>query len=52
MLNTKIEIPKSTLIAKVVECKTIEEEVNYMCLKILDLINSGVDINKIFIRIL
>lgn len=49
MLNTKIEIPKSTLTAKVVECKTIEEEVNYVCLKILDLINSGVDINKIFI---
>ena len=49
MLNTKIEIPKSTLTVKVVECKTIEEEVNYVCLKILDLINSGVDINKIFI---
>ena len=49
MLNTKIEIPKSTLTAKVVECRTIEEEVNYVCLKILDLINSGVDINKIFI---
>ncbi|MDD5888409.1 MAG: PD-(D/E)XK nuclease family protein [bacterium] len=47
MLNTKIEIPKSTLSAKVVECKTIEEEVNYVCLKILELINNGVDINKI-----
>ena len=49
MLNTKVEIPKCSLNTKVVECKTIEEEVNYVCLKILDLINSGVDINKIFI---
>ena len=49
MLNTKVGIPKCTLNAKVVECKTIEEEVNYVCLKILELINSGVDINKIFI---
>lgn len=49
MLNTKIEIPKSTLTSKVVECKTIEEEVNYVCLKILELINNGVDINKIFL---
>lgn len=49
MLNSKVEIPKSSLTCKVVECKTIEEEVNYVCLKILELIDNGVDINKIFL---
>ena len=49
MLNTKIEIPKVTINKPVVECNTLEEEVNEVCLKILDLINNGVDINKIYL---
>ena len=49
MLNTKIEVPKVTLNKQVIECNTLEEEVNEVCLKILDLINNGVDINKIYL---
>ena len=47
MLNTKVEIPLSTVTTPVVECQTLEEEVNYVCLKILDLLKQGIDINKI-----
>ena len=49
MLNHKVEVPKSSLDAKVVECSTLEEEVNHICLTILDLLNKGVDINKIYL---
>ena len=49
MLNIKIEIPSSSLNTPVVECKTLEEEVNYVCLKILQLLKQGIDINKIYI---
>lgn len=49
MLNTKIEVPKVTLNKQVVECNTLEEEINEVCLKILELINNGVDINKIYL---
>ena len=49
MLNTKLEIPNSILTSKVVECNTLEEEVNHVCLKILDLLNEGIDINKIYL---
>ena len=49
MLNAKLELPASTLNNKVVECNTLEEEVNYVCLKILDLLKEGIDINKIYL---
>lgn len=49
ILNTKIEIPTSTINVPVTECKTLEEEVNDVCLKILGLINKGIDINKIYL---
>ncbi len=49
MLNTKVEIPISSLNKPVIECNTLEEEVNYVCLKILELLKSGVDINKIYL---
>lgn len=49
MLNTKIEIPPSTLNVPVTECQTLEEEVNTVCLKILELLKTGVDINKIYL---
>lgn len=46
-LQMKLTVPKATIKTKVVECQTIEEEVNYVCLKILELLEMGVDINKI-----
>ena len=49
MLNTKVEIPASSLQVPVVECATLEEEVNEVCLKILDLLKQGIDINKIYL---
>lgn len=49
MLNTKVEIPASTISVPVVECTTLEEEVNEVCLKILELLNKGIDINKIYL---
>ena len=49
MLNAKLELPASTLNNKVVECNTLEEEVNHVCLKILDLLKEGIDINKIYL---
>lgn len=49
MLKTKVEIPASTLNVPVVECTTLEEEVNEVCLKILELLNKGIDINKIYL---
>lgn len=49
ILNHKVEIPTATISTKVVEAKTIEEEVNYVSLEILKLLNKGVDINKIFL---
>ena len=49
MLNTKIKVPAATLNIPVVECETLEEEVNEACLHILKLLNDGVDINKIYL---
>lgn len=46
-LHTNLVFPKTNLTAKVVECKSLEEEVNYVCLKILSLLGTGIDINKI-----
>lgn len=46
-LHTNLVFPKTILTTKVVECKSLEEEVNYVCLKILSLLATGVDINKI-----
>lgn len=49
MLNTKIEIPPVKLNKEVTECQTLEEEVNTVCLRIISLLNNGVDINKIYL---
>ena len=46
-LHTNLVFPKTNLTTKVVECKSLEEEVNYVCLKILSLLATGVDITKI-----
>ena len=48
-LNYKVIIPETSLNIKVVECDTLEIEVNNVCLNILDLLNKGIDINKIFL---
>lgn len=49
MLNTKVEVQDSTLNIPVVECQTLEEEVNDVCLKILDLLKQGIPLNNIFL---
>ena len=46
-LNYRVEVPDVELNANVCSCETLEEEVNDVCLKIIDLINNGVDINNI-----
>lgn len=47
ILNYKEEFQGATIDCDVYEYQTMEDEVNYTCLKIIDLINNGVDINKI-----
>ena len=47
--NNKLIIPKSNIENIVYKFQTIEEEVNFVCLKIIELLNKGVDINKIFL---
>ena len=48
-LNYKLDINKVNINKKVYEFNSIEEEINYICIKIIELINSGVDINKIYL---
>ncbi len=48
-LNYHVPVPLCKLETEVVKCETLEEEVNDVCLKIIDLINSGTDINKIYL---
>lgn len=50
MLGIKEEhIPEKTITAPVMECNTLEEEVNQVCLEIINLLKTGVDINKIYL---
>lgn len=50
MLGIKEEhVPEKTITAPVMECNTIEEEVNQVCLEIINLLKKGVDINKIYL---
>ena len=46
-LNYKSNIIPSTINNSVYEFNTMEEEVSFVCTKIVELLNSGVDINKI-----
>ena len=48
-LNYKFDIPRIKLNSKVLEFNTIEEEINYVCIKIIELLNNGVDINNIYL---
>ena len=42
-------VPEKTITAPVVECNTLEEEVNQVCLEIINLLKKGADINKIYL---
>ena len=46
-LNYKNSVIINNINTKVYEFNTLEEEVNYVCIKIVELINNGIDINKI-----
>ena len=48
-LNYSFTDNNSTINIPVYEFKTIEEEVNYVCIKIYDLLKKGIDINKIYL---
>lgn len=48
-LNYTVKVASVSLNKKVLECKSLEDEVNYVCIQIIKLLNRGVDINKIFL---
>ena len=49
LFNQTIEFSNSFKELNVYEFNTLEEEVNYVCIKIIDLLNQGIDINKIYL---
>lgn len=49
LIGTKLDINIVEKPLQVVECSTLEEEINNVCINIRNLLNSGVDINKIFL---
>ena len=50
MLGIKEEhVPEKTITAPVMECNTLEEEVNQVCLEIINLLKKGANINKIYL---
>ncbi len=50
MLGIKEEyVSENTITAPVMECNTLEEEVNQVCLEIINLLKKGIDINKIYL---
>lgn len=49
LLNTEYKIKEVTLKKEIYEYQTIEEEISSTAIKIIKLINDGVNINKIFI---
>ena len=48
-LNYKFSLDSYYIDKPVVECSSMEEEINYVCLKIIELIKQGININKIFL---
>ena len=48
-LNYKFKYNNSKINAPVYEYKNLEDEVNGVCIKIIDLINNGIDINNIYL---
>ena len=49
LFNHKVEIPKYELNIKVVENSTMEEEVNDVCLNIINLLKQGISLNNIYL---
>ncbi len=49
LFNYKFNIPDTKLNTKVYEYNDIESEVNGVCLKIIDLINKGISLDKIYL---
>ena len=49
MLNIESDYTLPKVSKKVIECRSIEDEVNYVCLRIIELLNQNVDINKIYL---
>lgn len=47
LFNQKIELSNNFKELNIYEFNTLEEEVNYVCIKIIELLNKGIDINKI-----
>ena len=47
LFNQKIELSNNYKELNVYEFNTLEEEVNYVCIKIIELLNQGININKI-----
>ena len=47
LFNQKIELSNNYKELDVYEFNTLEEEVNYVCIKIIELLNQGININKI-----
>jgi hypothetical protein len=48
-LGYVVDVKESTINTPVIEFATMEEEVNYTCIKIRELLDKGIDINKIFL---
>ena len=49
VLNYKVTFPDSKINTSVYEFKSMEDEVNYVCLEIIKLLKQGVSINNIFL---
>lgn len=49
ILNNKVKLEKKYELNSIVEYQTMEEEINGICLEIIDLIKNNVPLNKIFL---
>ncbi len=49
LLNYQLSLPTSSLTIPVTVCQTLEEEVNYVCLEIIKLLQNKVPLNKIYL---
>lgn len=49
ILNNKIELETKYELKSIIEYKTMEEEINGVCLEIIDLIKNNIPLNKIFL---
>ena len=49
LFNYKEEIPDIIFNKEIYKFNNIEDEVNYVCIRIIELLNKGIDINKIYL---